>query len=201
MGGTIAAIEEGWFQREIAESAYATARRRASGELPVIGVNKHVEPPQPSPVEIHRVDAEVEARQVARVKATRARRDPGRVAALLDRLEAEVREIRGPISPKSVSGFVALSKQTVSIADAYDAAELKKISPELSFDSSWDKKTGFRTTQILCMPILHEGKVLGVMQLINKKRGPRFTKDDEVSVARIAKTLGIAFNNQAQMGA
>jgi type II secretory ATPase GspE/PulE/Tfp pilus assembly ATPase PilB-like protein len=112
-----------------------------------------------------------------------------------------VREIRVPISPKSVSGFVALSKQTVNIADAYDAGELKKISPELSFDSSWDKKTGIRTTQILCMPVLHEGKVLGVMQLINKKRGPRFTKEDEVSVARIAKTLGIAFNNQAQMGA
>ena len=112
-----------------------------------------------------------------------------------------VREIRVPISPKSVSGFVALSKQTVNIADAYDGGELKKISPELSFDSSWDKKTGIRTTQILCMPILHEGKVLGVMQLINKKRGPRFTKEDEVSVARIAKTLGIAFNNQAQMGA
>jgi methylmalonyl-CoA mutase N-terminal domain/subunit len=91
-GGTIAAIEEGWFQREIAESAYATARRRASGELPVIGVNKHVEPPQPSPVEIHRVDAEVEARQMARVKATRARRDSGRVAALLARLEAEARD-------------------------------------------------------------------------------------------------------------
>jgi type II secretory ATPase GspE/PulE/Tfp pilus assembly ATPase PilB-like protein len=112
-----------------------------------------------------------------------------------------VREIRVPISPKSVSGFVALSKQTVNIADAYDAAELKKISPELSFDSSWDKRTGIRTTQILCMPILNEGKVLGVMQLLNKKRGPRFTKDDEVSVARIAKTLGIAFNNQAQLGA
>ncbi|HEU5197260.1 MAG TPA: ATPase, T2SS/T4P/T4SS family, partial [Methylomirabilota bacterium] len=112
-----------------------------------------------------------------------------------------VREIRVPISPKSIAGFVALSKQTLNIADAYDAAELKKISPQLSFDSSWDKKTGFRTTQILCMPILHESRVLGVMQLINKKRGSRFTKDDEVSVARIAKTLGIAFNNQAQMGA
>jgi len=112
-----------------------------------------------------------------------------------------VREIRVPISPKSVSGFVALSKQTVNIADAYNATELRKISPELTFDSSWDKKTGIRTTQILCMPILHEGKVLGVMQLINKKHGPRFTKEDEVSVARIAKTLGIAFNNQAQIGA
>jgi type II secretory ATPase GspE/PulE/Tfp pilus assembly ATPase PilB-like protein len=112
-----------------------------------------------------------------------------------------VREIRVPISPKSVSGFVALSKQTVNIADAYNAAELKKISAELSFDSSWDKKTGIRTTQILCMPVLHEGRVLGVIQLINKKHGPRFTKEDEVSVARIAKTLGIAFNNQAQLGA
>src|SRR4029077_17808718 len=51
------------------------------------------------------------------------------------------------------------------------------------------------------MPILHEGKVLGVVQLLNKKHGVRFTKDDEASVARIAKTLGIAFNNQAQLGA
>jgi 2-hydroxyisobutanoyl-CoA mutase large subunit len=92
MGGTIAAIEEGWFQREIADSAYETARRRASGELPVIGVNKLVEPPEPSPVEIHRVDAAVEARQVARVKATRAGRDQARVAALLERLETEARD-------------------------------------------------------------------------------------------------------------
>jgi len=92
MGGTIAAIEEGWFQREIADSAYETARRRASGELPVIGVNKLVEPPEPSPVEIHRVDADVERRQVARVKATRAGRDQARVAALLERLDTEARD-------------------------------------------------------------------------------------------------------------
>jgi 2-hydroxyisobutanoyl-CoA mutase large subunit len=92
MGGTIAAIEEGWFQREIAESAYQAARRRASGELPVIGVNKHVEPAAPSPVEIHRVDAEVEARQIVRLKATRARRDEARVGALLARLEREARD-------------------------------------------------------------------------------------------------------------
>jgi type II secretory ATPase GspE/PulE/Tfp pilus assembly ATPase PilB-like protein len=43
--------------------------------------------------------------------------------------------------------------------------------------------------------------VLGVVQILNKKKGPRFTKEDEISVARIAKTLGIAFNNQAQLGA
>jgi len=113
-----------------------------------------------------------------------------------------VREIRVPVNEKSIAGFVAMSKQTVNIADAYDAAELGKISPQLHFDSSWDKRTGFRTQQILAMPILSEARqVLGVIQLLNKKRGPRFTKEDEVSVARIAKTLGIAFHNQQQLGA
>ncbi|TMG89016.1 MAG: methylmalonyl-CoA mutase [Betaproteobacteria bacterium] len=42
LGGTVKAIETGWFQREIADSAYEHARRRASGELPVIGVDKYV---------------------------------------------------------------------------------------------------------------------------------------------------------------
>ncbi|HEV8307626.1 MAG TPA: methylmalonyl-CoA mutase family protein, partial [Methylomirabilota bacterium] len=50
MGGTIRAIEEGYFQREIAEAAYEFARRKASGEQPVIGVNRYVEPPEPTPL-------------------------------------------------------------------------------------------------------------------------------------------------------
>ncbi len=92
MGGTVPAIEDGWFQREIAESAYAAARRKASGEQTVIGVNKHVEPPEPAAFELHRVEAEVEARQVARLRAVRARRDGARVTALLDRLATEARD-------------------------------------------------------------------------------------------------------------
>jgi methylmalonyl-CoA mutase N-terminal domain/subunit len=91
MGGTINAIEAGWFQQEIAESAYAVARAKAAGEHVVIGVNKHGEPPAPATFDIHRVDPEVEARQVARLRAVRARRDGARVAALLDQLAAEAR--------------------------------------------------------------------------------------------------------------
>ena len=113
-----------------------------------------------------------------------------------------VKEIRVPINESSVAGFVATSRQTVNIADAYDTGELAKVSPKLRFDSSWDKKTGYRTTQILGMPILHENRlVVGVVQLLNKKKGGRFTKDDELNVARIAKTLGVAFHNQQQLGA
>src|SRR5256884_9495382 len=109
-----------------------------------------------------------------------------------------VKEIRLPISEKSIAGYVAASARIVNIADAYDKAELARISPTLSFDGSWDKKTGFRTQQILGMPILHDGKPIGVIQLLNKKRGARLTKEDETGASRTAKTLGIALNNQAQ---
>lgn len=111
----------------------------------------------------------------------------------------EVREIRVPISEKSIAGYVAAVRRMVNIGDAYDAAELMRIAPTLSFDSSWDRKTGFRTHQVLAMPILHENRIVGVIQLLNRKKGSRFTRDDETSVARIAKTLGIAFNNQLQL--
>jgi len=110
-----------------------------------------------------------------------------------------VKEIRLPISEKSIAGYVAASARIVNVADAYDKAELARISPTLSFDGSWDKKTGFKTQQILGMPILHDGKAIGVIQLLNKKRGARFTKEDETGASRIAKTLGIAFNNQTQI--
>ena len=102
MGGTIRAIEEGWFQREIAESAYQFARRKAAGEQVVIGVNRHVEPPEPSPVEIHRVDPEVEARQVARVQAVRRRSDGARVEALLERLVAVARDPAANLLPVTI---------------------------------------------------------------------------------------------------
>ena len=92
MGGTIRAIEEGYFQREIADSAYGYARRKASGEQPVIGVNMLLEPAEPPPIEIHKVDPRVEARQIERVREVRRCRDNPRVAALMDRLEREARD-------------------------------------------------------------------------------------------------------------
>jgi methylmalonyl-CoA mutase N-terminal domain/subunit len=102
MGGTIRAIEEGYFQREIADNAYEIARRKASGDQPVIGVNVHVEPPEPPSMPIHRVDPAVEARQVAAVKAARARRDGARVGVLLERLAMEARDPAVNLMPTTI---------------------------------------------------------------------------------------------------
>ena len=102
MGGTIKAIEAGWFQREIADSAYETARRRASGEQALIGVNMFAEPPAPVPVPIHKVAADVETRQIARLKAVRARRDNVRVSELLERLADQAKDPAVNLMPLTI---------------------------------------------------------------------------------------------------
>jgi type II secretory ATPase GspE/PulE/Tfp pilus assembly ATPase PilB-like protein len=107
-----------------------------------------------------------------------------------------VQEIRVPINEQSIVGFTAKYLRPVNIADAYNKTELANIHPALGHDASWDKKNGFKTKQVLSYPILAENKYLmGVIQLINKKTGLRFSKKDEESVAEISKGLGIAFQN------
>ncbi|HVT04558.1 MAG TPA: GspE/PulE family protein [Thermoanaerobaculia bacterium] len=106
------------------------------------------------------------------------------------------KEIRVPKSFASITGFTALSRRTVSIQDAYDPAELAKLHANLRFDQRWDKQTGFRTKSVLAAPIMFEKYLLGVIQLINKRRGPAFTQLDEDSAEEIARILGIAFYNQ-----
>jgi len=112
----------------------------------------------------------------------------------------EVKEIRVPISEQSIAGFVAKYRRPLNVADAYNRVELSSISPAVIFDGSWDKKSGFHTKQILTYPIVADNKYLvGVIQLINKKSGGRFTKKDEEAVLEITKTLGIAFFTQLKL--
>jgi type II secretory ATPase GspE/PulE/Tfp pilus assembly ATPase PilB-like protein len=107
-----------------------------------------------------------------------------------------VEEVRIPITEQSLAGFCAKYLRPVNIADAYNMAELQGIHPSLLHDTSYDKRTGFKTKQVLTYPIVADNKYLmGVLQLLNKKSGSRFTRKDEESVAEIAKALGIAFFN------
>jgi methylmalonyl-CoA mutase N-terminal domain/subunit len=92
MGGSVAAIERGYFQRGLADSAYATACAQASG----------VEPPQKETVEIHRNDPDVEARQIQRVKTVRDRRDNARVAVLLDALAEQAKDPSKNLMPLTI---------------------------------------------------------------------------------------------------
>jgi type II secretory ATPase GspE/PulE/Tfp pilus assembly ATPase PilB-like protein/GAF domain-containing protein len=107
-----------------------------------------------------------------------------------------INEIRVPISSKSIAGWVAQEKRPINIADVYKKEDLKKYNPEITFDSSWDKKSGLRTKSMLVYPLVHNDKIMGVLQLINKKYGERFTKFDQKNILIIADHLALAFNNQ-----
>ncbi len=85
-GGTIRLTEEGFFQRRIADFAYQTALKKASGEKPVLGVNKHVDPDEKLNIETHPYDPSTANRQIERLNRVRRERDNSKVAGLLDRL-------------------------------------------------------------------------------------------------------------------
>ncbi|MEK9916263.1 MAG: methylmalonyl-CoA mutase family protein [Betaproteobacteria bacterium] len=85
-GGTIKLIEEGWFQKHIADFAYETALRKQNGQKPVIGVNKYVEEDEKFDIETHPYDITTAERQINRLKEVRKTRDNKKVEQLLDQL-------------------------------------------------------------------------------------------------------------------
>jgi type II secretory ATPase GspE/PulE/Tfp pilus assembly ATPase PilB-like protein len=108
-------------------------------------------------------------------------------------------EIRVPINNKSIAGYTANNAQITNIANAYEAHELSMVNKDLTFDKSWDEKSGYATRQILTVPIFYKKYVIGVLQLINKKTGARFSLEDQNSALEMANVLGIAFFNQKKM--
>jgi methylmalonyl-CoA mutase N-terminal domain/subunit len=74
MGGIVPAIEEGYPQREIANSAYQFQRAVDSGERIIIGINKHASG-QPDRIPILKIEPQVEPKQIERVRALRKSRD------------------------------------------------------------------------------------------------------------------------------
>ena len=93
MGGVLCAIETGYIQREIQQSAYEYQKQIEAGERVVVGVNKYTAGDAASPP-LLRIDLEIERTQVERLKDLRARRDNSRVAAALKEVEAAARSDR-----------------------------------------------------------------------------------------------------------
>jgi len=125
----------------------------------------------------------------------------GKTRELVSRFKSglEIGEIRIPVAPTSLSGYSAAKQKLLNIKDVYNQKELAAIDPILKFDRSWDKKTGYRTKQVLVYPIIYKKFLLGAIQLINRKSGDAFTKLDEEAVAKVAEILGIALYNQKRM--
>lgn len=90
MGGMVAAVEKGFPQREIAQSAYEYQQAVDRNERVIVGVNRFVSQEEP-PIPILKVDPKVEERQKERVQELRRRRDHGAWKAALDRVREAAR--------------------------------------------------------------------------------------------------------------
>src|SRR5471030_572324 len=108
------------------------------------------------------------------------------------------KDLKLPIAEHSIGGYVAFSKRMINIRDVYDEAELKAINPNLRFLQEVDKRTGYRTKQVLVAPVLDQqnNELIGVIQIINNKAGVPFGAFTEEGVAEIAQTLAIAFKQR-----
>ena len=85
--GILRGIDDGWFTRGIAESAYEQQRALETGERRIVGVNAHLDATD-RPIEVLRISPQVERDQVVRLAGRKAARDAGVVAARL----ADLRE-------------------------------------------------------------------------------------------------------------
>jgi type II secretory ATPase GspE/PulE/Tfp pilus assembly ATPase PilB-like protein len=125
----------------------------------------------------------------------------GKTRELVSRFKSgnETGEIRIPMSNASISGCSAFKRKLINIRNVYDKSELKSVDSELKFDQRWDQKGGFKTHQVLAVPIIFKNFLLGVIQLINRNGGGSFTRLDEQSAKEMAGILGIALYNQKRI--
>lgn len=99
-------------------------------------------------------------------------------------MEIDLQEVITPISKESIFGYSIISGNSLRINDAYS------ISPTMEYqhNKSYDLEAGYRTKSILSIPMKNnDGKILGVIQLINKKRNKNEIIDykNEQSVSNI----------------
>jgi type II secretory ATPase GspE/PulE/Tfp pilus assembly ATPase PilB-like protein len=110
------------------------------------------------------------------------------------------KDLKLPIAEQSIAGYAAFHKKLLNLKDVYDEHELAAYSTTLRFLQDVDKRTGYRTKQMLVAPIVDTegGDLIGVMQVINNKAGLPFPTMVEEGVRELTQTLAVALKQRQQ---
>jgi len=125
MGGMVAAIEKGFPQREIQDSAYHYQKAVERGEQVIVGVNKYAMTDEPAEVPILVIDESVRTHQVERLEQTRTTRDSGAVANALEKLKTAARKNENtmPSTIDAVRAYATLGEICSALRDVYGIYE------------------------------------------------------------------------------
>jgi len=125
MGGMVSAIEKGFPQREIQDSAYQYQKAVERGDQVIVGVNKYAMADEPSEVPILVIDETVRTHQVERLEQTRSQRDSGAVSNALEKLKlaAKNNDNTMPATIEAVSAYATLGEICSALRDVYGVYE------------------------------------------------------------------------------
>jgi methylmalonyl-CoA mutase N-terminal domain/subunit len=126
LGGALAAIEQGYIQEQIQQSAYEAACAVETGEQVVVGVNKF-RTEEDIPLENLKVDPAIEAAQKVRLQLLREKRDGVRVAELLSHLDGAARGTENlvPLIVEMVENDITLGEICGVLRGAWGEYEAK----------------------------------------------------------------------------
>jgi len=125
MGGMVEAIEKGFPQREIQDSAYQYQKALEAGDQTIVGVNKYQMEEASTEVPILVIDESVRHHQIERLEQTRARRDEGAVARTLDNIRkaAQTQANTMPATIEAVREYATLGEICSALRDVYGIYE------------------------------------------------------------------------------
>ena len=125
MGGMVEAVEKGFPQREIQESAYQYQKAVERGEQTIVGVNRYQMEEEPAEVPILVIDESVRDHQVERLQQARDRRDLGAVSNALEKVRQAARsgENTMPATIEAVRAYATLGEICDALRDVYGLYE------------------------------------------------------------------------------
>jgi methylmalonyl-CoA mutase, N-terminal domain len=125
MGGMVSAVEKGFPQREIQESAYQYQKAVERGEQTIVGVNKYQMDDDDSKIDILVIDESVREHQIARLDEARSRRDSGAAANALEKLKlaAQAGDNTMPATIEAVRAYATLGEICDALRDVYGLYE------------------------------------------------------------------------------
>ena len=125
MGGMVAAIENGFPQRELQESAYRYQKAVERGEQTIVGVNRYEVEDEPSEVQTLVIDESVREHQIERLQMTREQRDADAVANALEKLRQAAKNDQNtmPATIEAVRAYATLGEICAALRDVYGIYE------------------------------------------------------------------------------
>ena len=120
MGGAIRAIENGYFQKEIARSAYEAKRKIEEGERVIVGVNQYIDEEE-LPIEVMKVDQALEKKQKDKLKRLKKERNDVEVREALKGVKraAENRENLVPSLIQAVRAYATTGEMCDTLREVY----------------------------------------------------------------------------------